>query len=60
VRGTEIAIAPHFEKLSGGLQTRTREDIVLLTVPPGALKPGAYRVTLVGQNASRAWSLKVK
>jgi hypothetical protein len=33
--------------------------VILLTVPPGALKPGAYRVKLAGQHSSRAWSLQV-
>jgi hypothetical protein len=60
VRADEIIITPNFEKLSGGLQTRTRENIIVLTVPPRALKPGTYRVTLIGQNASRAWSLQLK
>ena len=60
VRGDEILVAPTFEKLSGGLQARTRENIILLTVPARALKPGKYRITLIGQNASRAWSLQVK
>jgi len=60
VRGEEIIITPDFEKISGGLQTRTRENIVLLTVPAGALKPGHYRVTLAGERASRTWSLQVK
>lgn len=60
VRGEEIVVTPNFEKLSGGLQTRTRENIILLTVPARALKPGQYRVTLIGQNASRAWPLHVK
>jgi hypothetical protein len=59
VRGDEIWITPNFEKLTGGLIARTRENLILLTVPPGALKPGRYRVTLVGQNASRAWTLQV-
>ena len=60
LRGEEAIIAPTFEKLSGGLQTRTRENIILLTVPARALKPGKYHLTLVGQNASRAWPLQVK
>ena len=60
VRGTEIIITPDFEKLSGGLLTRTRENIILLTVPDGVLKPGRYHVTLAGQHASRTWTLQVK
>lgn len=59
VRGTEIWITPSFEKLTGGLLARSRENVVLLTVPAAALKPGRYHVTLLGQNASRAWTLQV-
>ena len=59
LRGEEIVITPDFEKLSGGLQTRTRENIIVLTVPAGALKPGRYHVTLAGAQTSRAWTLQV-
>lgn len=59
VKGGEIFITPDFERLTGGLLTRTRENIILLTIPAGALKPGSYHVTLAGQNASRAWTLQV-
>lgn len=60
VRGEEIWITPTFERLTGSLLTRTRENLVLLTVPAGALKTGRYQVTLLGQSASRAWTLDVK
>ena len=43
VRGEEIVITPDFERLTGGLQTRSRENVILLTVPAGSLKPGRYR-----------------
>jgi len=59
VRGDEIWIAPTFEKLPGGLQARSRENLVLLTVPAGALKPGSYQMTLLGQSSSRAWTVQV-
>ena len=59
VHGDELVVAPAFERLSGGLLSRTRENLVQLTVPAGALKPGSYRVTLVGARASRAWTLQV-
>ncbi len=59
VRGDEIWITPNFEKLTGGLLSRSRENLVLLTVPPGALKPGRYQMTLLGQSSSRAWTLQV-
>ncbi len=60
VHGEEIFITPDFERLTGGLLTRTRENVILLTIPPASLKPGRYHVTLAGQNASRAWTLQVK
>jgi hypothetical protein len=59
VRGGEIVIAPDFDRLAGGLLSRTRESLIHLTVPAGALKPGQYRVTLVGARASKTWTLQV-
>jgi hypothetical protein len=59
VRDAEIVITPDFELLTGGLLARSRESVILLTVPAGALKPGTYRVTLAGQHSSRAWSVQV-
>lgn len=58
-RDGEIIIVPSFEALNGGLQARTRDSVVLLTVPAGALKPGSYAVTLAGSRTSRQWSLQV-
>lgn len=60
VKGEEIVVTPDYEKLSGQLLSRTTDNVVELTVPAGALKPGRYRVTLVGQRASRTWTLQVK
>ena len=59
VKDAEIVITPDFELLTGGLLARSRESVILLTVPAGALKPGTYRVTLAGQHSSRAWSVQV-
>jgi hypothetical protein len=59
LRGTEIWISPNFEKLTGGLLTRSRENLVLLTIPAGTLKPGRYHLTLLGGTSSRAWTLQV-
>ena len=53
-------IVADFERLGGGLLARTREGSALLTIPPGSLKPGTYRVTLVGERASRTWTLRVR
>lgn len=60
LKGDEIVVTPDYEKLSGQLSARTRDNVVQLTIPAGALKPGRYRVTLVGQQSSRAWSLDVR
>ncbi len=59
-REGEIIIVADFERLDGGLLARTREGSALLTVPPGSLKSGTYRVTLVGERASRSWMLRVR
>jgi hypothetical protein len=59
VKGDQIVITPDFEVLGNGLLARSPENLVLLTVPADSLKPGHYRVTLVGQRTSRMWSLQV-
>jgi hypothetical protein len=56
----EIVIVPDFERLAGELLARTREGSALLDVPPGSLRPGTYHVTLVGERASRSWTLRVR
>jgi hypothetical protein len=59
LKDDQIIITPDFELLTGGLLTRTRETLILLTVPPATLKPGRYQVTLAGRNSSRSWTLQV-
>ena len=59
VRDDLITLVPTFEQLDGGLLARTRESVVLVTVPPGTLRPGTFKVTLVGERTSRTWSLQV-
>lgn len=59
-RDRDIVIVADFERLGGGLLARTREGTALITVPPGSIKPGTYRVTLVGERESRSWSLRVR
>ncbi|HXN36203.1 MAG TPA: hypothetical protein VN877_08525 [Opitutaceae bacterium] len=59
-RESDIVIVADFEMLGGGLLARTREGTALITVPPGCIRPGKYRVTLVGERESRAWSLLVR
>lgn len=60
LKADQIVIAPDYDKLDGGFLARTTENVVELTVPAGALKPGRYRVTLVGEKSSRAWILEVR
>ena len=59
-RDRDIVIVADFERLGGGLLARTREGTALITVPPGSIRPGTYRVTLVGERESRSWSLLVR
>jgi hypothetical protein len=56
----EIVIVADFERLAGDLLSRTREGSALLDVPPGSLRPGVYHVTVVGERASRSWTLRVR
>ena len=60
VRGKTIVIAPTFERVAGGLETRSRTSAVLLTIPPDTLMPGNYSVTLVAERASRVWPLEMR
>lgn len=59
IRNDELIITPDFESLSGGLLSRSKDKSILLTVPPGTLRPGQFRVTLVGERSSKAWTLQV-
>jgi hypothetical protein len=58
-KDNRVTLVPTFEQLDGGLLARSRESVVLVTLPPGTLKPGTYQVTVVGERASRTWSLQV-
>lgn len=59
LKDDQIAIVPEFERLGGELLARSRDSVVLITVPPGTLKSGHYQVTLVGAQASPTWTLQV-
>ncbi len=59
VRADEIIVAPRFDKLTGGLTTRSAGYVVSLDVPAATLKPGHYRITLVGERMSRVWDMNV-
>ena len=60
IRGTQIVVAPNFERLAGGLETRSRDFLATTQIPPHTLKPGTYEVTLVGATTSRTWRLVVR
>lgn len=60
VRDETIVIAPTFEPVPGGLQSRARADAVLLTLPSGVLAPGVHTVTLAGADDSLRWTLMVR
>ncbi len=59
VRENTVTLIPIFEQLDASLLARSRESVVLVTIPPGTLKAGSYKVTLVGERASRTWTLQV-
>jgi hypothetical protein len=60
MRDTSVVIVPAFETINGDLHTRSRESVVLLTLPAGLLPPGPHSVTLVGARESLSWTLEVR
>ena len=60
IRGNQLVIVPTFERVGGELLTRSRQTVVLLTIPAGAVKPGSYTVTLVAERASPTWPLEIR
>ena len=60
IRGESLVLTPTLENVTGDLQTRSRQAAVLLTIAAGALKPGIYTVTVIGERSSRSWPLEVK
>jgi hypothetical protein len=59
VREDQIVIVPTFEPVPGALRSRTREDLVLLTLPAGVLAPGRHEIFLPGSRESLRWSVLV-
>ncbi|MEO7413633.1 MAG: hypothetical protein ABIZ81_09765 [Opitutaceae bacterium] len=59
LRNQEIFLVPNFEPTGADLVARTRESVVQLTVPAGALKPGSYHAAILGERASKSWTLQV-
>lgn len=59
LRHEEIYLVPTFERLTGDLLARTKENVVLLTIPAGTLKAGRYRAAVIGERTSRSWTVQV-
>lgn len=60
IRNDEIVIVPSFEPVPGSLQARSKDGIVLLTLPAGLLAPGRHTVTLAGARESARWTVNVR
>ena len=59
LKENEIAIVTSLEPISGDLLARSRDCTILLTLAAGTLKPGEYKVTLIGAQHSLQWTLQV-
>lgn len=59
LRHEELFLVPTLEHLTGELIARTKENVVLLTIPGGTLKAGSYRATILGERTSRSWTVQV-
>jgi hypothetical protein len=55
LRENELVIVPSFEPVPEGLQARSAESTVLLTLPAGLLPPGRHALTLLGSRESLRW-----
>ncbi len=58
-RAAEVLLVPDFERLTGGLSARTRQNLVRATVPAGSLPPGRYRFTIPAKGGSKSWTVQV-
>jgi hypothetical protein len=54
-----VLIVPEYDPLDGDLRSRRDPALVQLTIPAGTLAPGHYAVSLIGAEASAAWTLQV-
>jgi hypothetical protein len=60
VKDNDIAIVTDFDRIDSDLLARTRESTVLLQLPAGIFRSGeTFQIILVGQSASKRWSLQV-
>jgi len=59
LKGGEIYVVTDCERLDGGLMTRSRAEVIVLSFSSSAVAPGRYHVTLAGARAGQAWTLQV-
>jgi hypothetical protein len=60
LKNGDLFIVPDIERLPGALLTRTRENVILLTLPPGALPAGRYHATLIAEQNSKSWTFDLR
>ncbi len=58
--GNHLFVVPQAEPIIGSLRARSADAAMLLTVPPGTLKPGRYIVTIAANARAKQWTLEVK
>lgn len=60
LRGYDAILVPTFERVDEALVSRSRQTLVLVALPAGAIRPGNYTVTLLAEKSSRSWPLEVR
>lgn len=59
LKDDSVILTPNFERLSGGLQLRTRHPAFRVVIPPDTFTPGTVQLSLIGEQTSRVWTLRV-
>lgn len=60
LKDNDVVVVADFERIDGDLLARTKESVVLVTLPPGTFQPGqTYQLSLAGRQQSKRWSLQV-
>jgi hypothetical protein len=60
IKGNQAYLITDFDRLTDGLSTRTERGTIEVEIQPGTFDPGKYRLTLIGQTASRTWQIEVR
>ncbi len=60
IRANTVVIVTQFESIAGGLQARTKDSTVALTIPGGTLPVGRTIITLAANRGSKQWTVDVK